>query len=102
MSAMGAQVLECPQVITMDDEQVEKDQPWQVILFNDEVHAIDEVIFQVQKATGASLEAAFEITMEVHSQGKAICFEGSLSKCERVAAILREIALSVEINQSAV
>ncbi len=97
---MSAQVLDRPKVMTVDDEKVEKDQPWQVLLFNDEVHAIDEVIFQIQKATGASLEAAFEITMEVHRQGKAICFEGSLSKCERVAAILREIALSVEINCS--
>ncbi len=94
---MSPDVLDRPKTTTVSDEQIEEAFPWQVIIFNDEVHTFDEVIFQIQKATGASLQAAFEITMEIHTQGKAICFEGSLTECERVANILREISLSVEI-----
>ncbi|MFQ5587442.1 MAG: ATP-dependent Clp protease adaptor ClpS [Nitrospiria bacterium] len=94
---MSAEVLDRPEITTLSEERIEEDFPWQVIIFNDEAHTFDEVIFQIQKATGAALQAAFEITMEIHTQGKAICFEGSLTQCERVANILREISLSVEI-----
>ena len=34
------------------------DHPWQVVLFNDEVHSFEEVIHQVQKAIGCPLERA--------------------------------------------
>ncbi len=94
---MSPQVLDQPKTTTLQDEEIEDAFPWQVIIFNDEVHTFDEVIFQIQKATGASLQAAFEITVEIHTQGRSICFEGSLTECERVANILREISLSVEV-----
>ena len=94
---MNPDVLDRPDVFTVSDEAVEAAFPWQVIIFNDDVHTFDEVIFQIQKATGASLQAAFEITVEIHTKGKAVCFEGEVSACERVANILREISLSVEV-----
>ncbi len=71
--------------------------PWNVVLYNDDVHTINEVILQVQKATGVSLEAAFEITMTVHTQGHATCYTGTHVECEKVAAVLKEIGLTVEI-----
>ncbi|HIE64359.1 MAG TPA: ATP-dependent Clp protease adaptor ClpS [Nitrospiria bacterium] len=66
----------------------------------DEHHPIDAVIFQVQKATGASLQVAFEITMVAHTKGRAACFTGTREECERVANILKEINLIVEIEQA--
>jgi ATP-dependent Clp protease adapter protein ClpS len=75
--------------------------PWHVILYNDDVHSIDEVVFQVQKATSVSLEKAVEITLEAHYQGRAICFSGSNEECQRVAAVLKQIDLHVEIDQPA-
>ncbi len=71
--------------------------PWEVILFNDEVHSCDEVVFQIQKATGVGLEAATQVMMKVHLEGLAICYAGPLEKCERVALVLREISLIVEV-----
>lgn len=41
---------------------VELGNPWQTVLFNDEVHSFDQVILQIQKATGYSLERAVNIT----------------------------------------
>jgi len=82
-----------------ETEETAKGLPWCVILYNDEAHSFDEVIHQVQKATGVSLKAAFEITLEAHTMGRAVCFRGSLPDCERVARILREINLHVEIEQ---
>ncbi len=94
---MSPDVLDRPDVFTLTDKALEEAIPWQVIIFNDEVHTFDEVIFQIQKATGAALQAAFEITVGIHTQGKAVCFEGAVEACDRVANILREISLSVEV-----
>ncbi len=82
-----------------EEDKTAKGSPWCVILFNDEVHSFDEVILQVQKATGVSLKTAFEIALEAHTLGRAVCFSGSLPDCERVAGILRQIDLHVEIEQ---
>ena len=92
---------ESPAVVALieEEEETARALPWCVILYNDEVHSFDQVIHQVQKATGVSLKAAFEITLEAHTLGRAVCFRGSLTDCERVARILREISLHVEIEQ---
>ena len=82
-----------------EEDKTSKGSPWCVILYNDESHTFDEVIVQVQKATGVSLKTAFEITLEVHTLGRAVCFRGTLPNCERVAGILRQIDLHVEIKQ---
>ncbi len=69
-----------------------------VILFNDEWHTFDEVISQIMKATGASLEKAEEQTLEVHEKGKACVYNGDMSKCIKVSSILEEIALNTQIE----
>lgn len=72
--------------------------PWQVILYNDDIHAFDEVILQVQKATGCSVLEATRITMEAHFKGKAIAYRGGFEACHKAAGILREIGLIVELR----
>ena len=74
--------------------------PWRVILYNDDVHSFEEVVLQVQKATGYSLERAESITFEAHSQGRAVAFTGDKEECRRVATVLREIRLQVEIDEA--
>jgi ATP-dependent Clp protease adaptor protein ClpS len=79
---------------------VELDNPWQVVLFNDEVHSFDEVILQIQKATGYSLERASEITFRVHNNGKAVVTIGAKAECEKVAAILGQIRLTTNVEKT--
>jgi ATP-dependent Clp protease adaptor protein ClpS len=74
--------------------------PWIVILYNDDYHGFDEVILQVQKATGCSLEKAEAITWEAHHSGRAIAYTGTQEECERVAGVLREIRLQVETDRA--
>jgi ATP-dependent Clp protease adaptor protein ClpS len=81
-------------------ESVELDNPWQTVLFNDEVHSFDEVILQVQKATGYSLERATDITWRVHTNGKAVVFIGSKEDCEKVASILQQIRLIAQVEKT--
>jgi ATP-dependent Clp protease adaptor protein ClpS len=87
--------------LELEDTETAAALPYFVILFNDDFHSIDEVVLQVQKAAGVSLHQAFEITMEAHSKGKAVCYSGDIDQCEKVAAILREIKLTVEIDHYA-
>ena len=94
---MSTQTLERPDTLTETEEKTEKDLPWNVLLYNDDHHGFEEVILQVQKATGVSLERAYDITVEAHTQGRAICYTGPLERCEHVAAILRQIQLKAEI-----
>jgi ATP-dependent Clp protease adaptor protein ClpS len=75
-------------------------QPWMVILFNDDHHAFDEVIAQVQKATGCSPREAFQITYAAHINGQAVAYVGDKLECEQVAKILREIDLHVELEET--
>lgn len=69
-----------------------------VVLFNDEEHTFDEVIVQIIRATGCSVERAELLTLEVHHTGKAIVFEGDVGDCLRVSGILEEIALRTQIQ----
>ena len=85
-----------PEIVTEDETQEEL--PAKVILFNDEVHTFEEVIVQIMKATGCSLPRAEELTWEVHHTGKAMVFEGPVSKCFEVSSILEEIELMTQVE----
>lgn len=80
------------------DVETEQELPARVILFNDEVHTFDEVIGQIIKATGCDLNRAEELTWEVHNTGRAVVYEGLLSKCMQVSAVLEEIELMTQIE----
>ena len=71
---------------------------FRVILYNDDWHSVDEVVTQVQKATGCSQHKAIEIVLEVDARGRGICYRGDREKCQSVAAILREIRLQCEVD----
>ena len=73
--------------------------PWTVVLYNDDVHSFDEVVLQVQQATGASEEKAYRVTLEAHTRGKSVAFSGSMEECQRVAGVLRRIRLQVEVDE---
>lgn len=71
---------------------------YRVIIYDDDWHSMDEVVLQLQKATGCSLEKAAEIMFEAHTKGRAICYNGQRDECHRVARVLREIRLQVEVD----
>jgi ATP-dependent Clp protease adaptor protein ClpS len=71
---------------------------WRVVLFNDDHHTFDEVIFQIIKAVRCPRAIAEKHTWEVHTKGRSIVYAGEMSSCIRVSAILEEIALKTEIQ----
>lgn len=73
-------------------------EPWRLILFNDDYHIFDEVVFQIMKATGYSMEESTSITLEAHYKGQALVFEGSFERCFEIDQVLKEIDLTTEIR----
>lgn len=85
--------------VAVDVEEEERsDEPWRVILYNDEIHTFDEVISQIIKATGCGTGRAEKLAWEVHTNGKAAVYEGSFEECFKVQGVLREIQLVTEIE----
>lgn len=85
--------------VAVEEESEERlDEPWSVILYNDEIHTFDEVINQLIKATGCSSSEAEKLAWTVHTEGKATVFEGPFEECFEVQSILREIQLVTEIK----
>ena len=85
---------------TLAHEEVEEaiQTPWRLILYNDEVHTFEEVIQQLIKALKCSRGRAEELTLKVHSEGKAMVFEVEFEECLKRDYILREIELITEIK----
>lgn len=85
---------------TETDQETELGNPWQVVLFNDDVHSFDEVILQIQKATGYPPQKAAELTLRVHENGKASIYFGVRDACEKVDGILSAIKLLTRVEKT--
>ena len=71
--------------------------PGKVVLYNDDWHTFDEVIFQLMKAVNCSLVEARNYAFEVHFTGRAIVFSGGLIQCLKVSSVFEEIALHTQV-----
>lgn len=89
-----------PETEVLEEEATEEhlDEPWRVILYNDEIHTFQEVIQQLVKATGCSSGRAEKLAWQVHSEGKATVYRGDFEDCFEVQAVLKEIQLVTEIK----
>jgi ATP-dependent Clp protease adaptor protein ClpS len=72
---------------------------YRVLLFNDEHHVMDEVAGQIRKALNCTWAVAEEIMMRAHMTGSAVVIIAARRKADRVASILREIALVVRVDK---
>lgn len=100
---LGGPATPVPAVPDVEVQELEETEerittPWRVILYNDEIHTFEEVIFQLIKATGCSVEQAEAHAWTVHTKGKDRVYEGEFEECFRVQGILREIELVTEIE----
>ncbi len=78
--------------------QIDTLDAYRVVLFNDDVHTFDEVIFQIIKAIQCTRSKAEKHTWEVHTKGLSVIYSGTLPVCLKVSSILEEIDLRTEIQ----
>ncbi len=90
--------LKKPKVKVIVKEKEKEDNPWHVILYDDDEHTIDEVIEQIIKAIKCDYLKARDLTLKVHFEGKAIVFAGEFLECLQVEGVLKEIQLITEIR----
>lgn len=86
------------EVAVAEEVETRLDTPWRVILFNDDVHTFDEVVYQLIKAIRCTVEKAERLTWEAHSKGRACVYESDFADCFRVQTILQEIDLVTELE----
>ncbi|HXZ43327.1 MAG TPA: ATP-dependent Clp protease adaptor ClpS, partial [archaeon] len=80
------------------DLEVGGDGGSKVFLFNCDCHSFEEVIVQLLKAVpGMTRPLAEELAWRAHTQGLAEVYRGSASECDRVAKILGETGLIVQV-----
>ena len=68
------------------------------MLFNDDKHELQDVVFQVAKALRCKLEEAVTITLAAHHKGKAVVTITTEENARRIAEVLREIDLKVDVD----
>lgn len=68
-----------------------------LILYNSH-HLWDDVILQLQKATGYDLVHCEQIAIIAHTKGKAIVKSGDITELDPVNSILKEIGLITSIE----
>lgn len=68
-----------------------------VLLYNDDWHTFEEVIFQLIKAIRCSFEKARDFAFEVHTRGSAVVYNGTITDCLKVSSVLEEIALNTQV-----
>lgn len=99
LSPLGALSPQAPHEMEIERRDSQNATPThRVILYDDDWHTPDEVVVQIQKATGYDLYKSTAIMLEAHTRGRAICFRGDRVRCHDVAGVLRQIRLQVEVD----
>ena len=64
------------------DVVVDVDTPWVVLVWNDPINTIEYVAMVFQKLFGYSKAKARRLTMDVHTQGRAVVSNGTREQAE--------------------
>ena len=84
--------IEAPAEVSLDEpagaDEIERDKPWIVIVWNDPVNLMSYVVYVFQKLFGYSRKKATKLMRQVHEEGKAIVSDGPVEKCEADVARL--------------
>jgi ATP-dependent Clp protease adaptor protein ClpS len=81
------------------DEHVDLDRPWIVIVWNDPINLMSYVTFVFQKLFGYSLEKATALMLDVHQKGRAIVSSGTREHSELDVFRLHEHGLWATMQQ---
>jgi hypothetical protein len=72
---------------------------WIVTVFNNDHNTWDEVLGILMVATGCSSEEAYMETWEIDNLGKSVVHQAAKGECERVALVISEIGIRVQVSE---
>ena len=83
----------------VDEEQVDPDLPWIVLVWNDPINTMSYVTFVFQKLFGYSKEKATKLMLDVHHKGRAVVSSGTRERAELDVFRLHEHGLWATLQQ---
>jgi len=95
--------IEAPAEIELDEpagaDDVERDKPWIVIVWNDPINLMSYVTLVLQKLFGHSRAKATQLMLQVHNEGKAVVSSGTREKAEYDVSRLHAHGLWATLRQ---
>ncbi|MEZ5100696.1 MAG: ATP-dependent Clp protease adapter ClpS [Thermoleophilia bacterium] len=82
-----------------EDDVVDRDRPWIVLVWNDPVNLMSYVTVVFQKLFGYSKAEATKLMLQVHNEGKAVVSSGPREKAEHDVARLHAHGLWATMRQ---
>ena len=82
-----------------DDDVVERDRPWIVIVWNDPINLMSYVTLVFRKLFGYSEAEATRLMLQVHEEGKAIVSTGPRERAEFDVSRLHAHGLWASLRQ---
>jgi ATP-dependent Clp protease adaptor protein ClpS len=82
-----------------DEEELQRDRPWIVVVWNDPINLMSYVTLVFQKLFGYSREKATQLMLQVHEDGKAVVSGGTREKAEHDVARLHAHGLWATMRQ---
>src|SRR5947208_14139811 len=83
----------------VEHDEVKRDRPWIVIVWNDPINLMSYVTLVFQKLFGYSLAKATQLMLQVHNDGKAIVSSGPREKAEYDVSRLHAHGLWATLRQ---
>jgi ATP-dependent Clp protease adaptor protein ClpS len=77
----------------LGEEDIERDRPWVVIVWNDPINLMSYVTLVFQKLFGYSFARATKLMLQVHNEGKSVVSSGTREKAELDVARLHAYGL---------
>jgi ATP-dependent Clp protease adaptor protein ClpS len=82
-------------------EDVERDVPWIVIVWNDPINLMSYVTWVFQRLFGYPRPKAEKLMWDVHTKGRAVVTNGTREKCEADVARLHAYGLWATLQKDA-
>ena len=83
-----------------DDERVDPDRPWDVIVWDDPVNLMSYVVFVFRKVFGYPEPVARKLMLEVHNQGRSLVATEPREQAEMYVQQLHEHGLQATMQRS--
>ncbi len=71
-----------PVIVPGTDQDIDVDEPWKVVVWNDPVNTMRYVVYVFRKLFGFDETKATELMLQVHHEGRAAVAEGPREKAE--------------------
>ena len=98
-----SRTIEAPADVQLDEpagaDEVERDKPWIVIVWNDPINLMSYVTLVFQKLFGYSHQKATKLMLQVHNEGKAVVSSGTREKAEHDVSRLHAHGLWATMRQ---